>query len=349
MNNLRVLVFGAGAIGTYIGGSLALRGHTITFQEIPRAAEYLRQNGIRLTMGSHTEAIRNVKITDSLQECLSQGELDLAIFALKSYDTEAALNQIRPYAAAFPPTLCLQNGVDNELRIGEVIGNDKVIAGSVTSALGKPGPGQVTLERLRGIGISNAHNLSETIHNAFHDAKLNPQLFEKPIAMKWSKLLTNLLANASSAILDLTPAQIFAHQELFQLEIMQLREALAILRAKNIPIVNLPGTPVRALAFAAQSLPRWLSQPLLTRAVGGGRGAKMPSFHIDLRSGKGFSEVGWLNGAVVRAGLELGIHTPANHILTDTLTRLLERQISMETYRHKPEALLAHLNFIKPT
>ncbi len=42
---LKVLVFGAGAIGTYFGGSLALAGHQVVFVEKPAVAEELHERG----------------------------------------------------------------------------------------------------------------------------------------------------------------------------------------------------------------------------------------------------------------------------------------------------------------
>ena len=47
---LKILVFGAGAIGTYIGGSLALAGQQVFFVEQPKVAEELRQRGLRLDL-----------------------------------------------------------------------------------------------------------------------------------------------------------------------------------------------------------------------------------------------------------------------------------------------------------
>jgi len=104
-------------------------------------------------------------------------------------------------------------------------------------------------------------------------------------------------------------------------------------------VVDLPGTPVRALALAVR-LPHGLSRPLLRRAVGAGRGGKMPSFHIDLHSGRGLSEVGWLNGAVVRHGTLAGVPTPVNRLLDDTLQALTRAEIPLLEYSHRPERLL---------
>jgi 2-dehydropantoate 2-reductase len=350
-SQLNILTFGAGAIGTYIGGSLALAGHNVVFLEQAAVVEKLRERGLRL--GLALDKRRKVKeaflldpssfvIVPSLEEALLYGPFDVAIYALKSFDTPAAMEEIKPHADKMPPILCLSNGVENEPTIAEVLGPDKVIYGTVTSAIGRQAAGDIRLERLRGIGIAFSHPLSDRLVAAFNDAFLNARAFSDAEGMKWSKMLTNLLANPTSAILDMSAAEIYAHKGLYKLEIDMLRECLAVMQAQNIEVVDLPGTPVRALAFATQ-LPLWLSRPLLARAAGAGRGGKMPSFHIDLHSGRGKSEVDFLHGAVVRAGEKYGVPTPVNKILTDTLLDLTEGEITLEKYAQKPEKLLAEL------
>ena len=160
--------------------------------------------------------------------------------------------------------------------------------------------------------------------------------------MKWSKMLTNLLANPTSAILDMTAGEVFANRNLYKLEIDMLRECLAVMDAQGFKVVDLPGTPVRALAFATK-LPLWLSKPLLGRAAGTGRGGKMPSFHIDLHSGRGKSEVEYLHGEVVRAGEKYNVPTPVNKVLTETLLALTNKEIPLEEFAHKPEKLLKEI------
>ena len=160
--------------------------------------------------------------------------------------------------------------------------------------------------------------------------------------MKWSKMLTNLIANPTSAILDMTAAEVFANKDLYKLEIDMLKECIAVMQAQGFEVVDLPGTPVRALAFAT-TLPLWFSKPLLGRAAGAGRGAKMPSFHIDLYSGRGKSEVEYLHGAVVRAGEKFNVPTPVNKVLTETLMALTNKEISLEEFAHQPEKLLKKL------
>ncbi len=351
MSTLRILVFGAGAIGTYVGGSLALGGHTAVFLERPDVAADLRQRGLRLDLGAHAkQAPSGPRVLDpsafvvvsSLEEALSHGPFDVALYALKSFDTAAALAAWGPHTADLPPILCLSNGVDNEAELAAALGAERVIPGTVTSAIGRRAAGDIVLERRRGLGVWSGHALSQRLANALDDAGLQARLYPSAADMKWSKLLTNLPANASAAILDMTPAEVYAHPGLVRLELAMLREALAVMAAQGIHVVDLPGTPVRLLALAAR-LPAGVSRPVLARAIGGGRGAKMPSLHIDLHGGRGQSEVGWLNGAVVRFGARAGVPTPANSLLAETLTALTEGRLPPGDYARQPAKLLAAL------
>ena len=348
---LKVLTFGAGAIGTYVGGSLALAGHQVVFVEQPAVADDLRVRGLKLdltldkrrnTQDVSTLAPSSFVIVSSLEEAMRYGPFDVALFALKSFDAESALTGMQPYADKMSPILCLSNGVDNEPMIARVLGLDKVIYGTVTTAIGRRGAGDIVLEKLRGVGVASGHELSEKLVAALDGAYLNCRLYADAQSMKWSKMLTNLIANPTSAILDMTAAEVFENKKLYKLEIGMLSECLAVMKAQGLEVVDLPGTPVKALAFATR-LPLWLSRPFLGRAAGSGRGAKMPSFHIDLHSGRGKSEVQYLHGAIVRAGEKANIATPVNRVLTETLLALTRKEIPLEEYSHQPEKLLAKL------
>jgi 2-dehydropantoate 2-reductase len=348
---LKFLIFGSGAIGTYIGGSLALNGHAVTFVEREKNIEELKKRGLRLdlnlderrkTKDAFLIEASTLKFESSLESALKFTPFDVAIVALKSYDTPALIESMKPFAEKLPPILCLSNGVDNETLIAEAFGKDKVIYGTVTTAVQKKNVGDVVLEKLRGVGVATGHPLSETLVTVFNEAFLNCKLYPDALSMKWSKMLTNLIANPTSAILNLTAKQIFENKKLYKLEIDMLRECLAVMKAMHLEIVDVPGTPVRALTFATK-LPLWISKPLLARAAGSGRGNKMPSFHIDLYLGRGKSEVDYLHGAVVREGKRLGIPTPVNELLTKTLLALTKKEIPLEEFANQAEKLLSRL------
>lgn len=352
---MNVLIFGAGAIGTYFGGSLVLAGHHVVFVEQPKMVSELRERGLRLdltiderrkTKDAFVIEPRSFVIQPSLEEALKFGPFDVALFALKSFDTAVALEEMKPFAEKLPPILCLSNGVENEQAIARAFGADKVIYGTVTSAIGKRGTGDIVLEKLRGMGVAAGHVLSAKLVAALDGAYLKCRLYPDAHSMKWSKMLTNLIANPTSAILNMTAAQVFANRKLYKLEIDMLKECLAVMKAQGLEVVDLPGTPVKLLAFATQ-LPLWLSKPFLSRAAGSGRGAKMPSFHIDLYSGRGKSEVEYLHGAVVREGKRRNVPTPVNELLTNTLLSLTNKEIPLEEYAGQPEKLLKALTSLK--
>src|SRR5258708_5942740 len=154
MANLKILSFGAGALGTYIGGSLALEGEQLVFVEQPRVADDLRSRGLRLDLTLDTG--RNFKeasviapsafvVAGSLEDALRYGPFDVALFALKSFDTAAALEGMKPFAQKIPPGLCLSNGVENEAAIGNGLGVEKVIPRTFATPLCRRGHGAIVL------------------------------------------------------------------------------------------------------------------------------------------------------------------------------------------------------------
>ncbi|HNT56108.1 MAG TPA: 2-dehydropantoate 2-reductase N-terminal domain-containing protein, partial [Anaerolineaceae bacterium] len=245
---MRFLCFGVGAIGTYIGGSLMLSGRDVVFLDRPETAAEVRRNGLKLVLPHDERRLATPTIVESIEAALEQGPYDFALVAVKSYDTPALLDMLRPYRADLPAMICLQNGVENENRLRSLVGFPNVIPATVTSAVGRLGPGQIVLERLRGVGLAYTPRVFGLLM-AFDQAGLKPQIYADADAMKWSKLLTNLPANATSAILNWTPAQVFSHPGIFRLEVAQFREALAVMSAWPLRVYDLPGTPVRALAW----------------------------------------------------------------------------------------------------
>ncbi len=343
------LVFGAGAIGTYVGGSLALAGQRVVFIEQPTVAAELHERGLRLdvSIDKHRGAAEPLIIppgsfgcVSSLDEAMGHEPFAIAVFAMKSFDTAAAVEGIKPFADRMPPILCLQNGVDNEPAIAAVLGPDRVIAGTVTCSIARRAAGDIVLEKARGIGIAAGHALSERLGAALNMASLNAHLYPRPADMKWSKLLSNLPGSATAAIVDMSPAEVFAHPGLYELEMRMAHEALEVMAVQGIHAVNLPKIPVRALALAMR-LPPFLAHLVLLKVVGGGRGGKMPSFHIDLHAGRRKSEVEWLQGAVVHYGEKFGIPTPVNRLLTETLLSLVSGEVPITEFSRQPEKLIA--------
>jgi 2-dehydropantoate 2-reductase len=159
--------------------------------------------------------------------------------------------------------------------------------------------------------------------------------------MKWSKVVANLVGNATSGVLDMDPAAIYTDPGLFEVERDQLKEALAVMRARGLKPVSLPGTPVPLLAFAV-TLPAVLARTSLGLVVGSARGGKDPSLRGAIKGGPP-TEAGWLNGAVVRAGASLAVPTPVNEALARLADEAAADPDRRAWFQHRPDRLLEAL------
>ncbi len=333
---MNFLIFGTGAVGAYLGGKLARAGNSVTFLARPAWAEALRRDGLRLQRGAATQSIVVSEVLTELPVGFGLGDDSAILLTVKAFDCGAAAEAIRRRVLGRPPVVCLLNGIGNEETLAAAIGPDRVVAASLTTAVAAPSPGVIRVERERGLGLARV-SAGDPFTEAAEQAGLAVRHYGDASAMKWSKLLTNILANASSAILSWSAGEALAHPAIYRIEVEALREALRAMRAIGVRPVDLPGARVTWLARAVFLPPR-LSQPWLYRAAARGRGDKRPSLHHDI--GRGRSEVRWLNGAVVSVGEAARIPTPANRLLLSVMLDLVEARSDPAEWRGRPDRLI---------
>ncbi len=360
----KILIVGAGTIGCLVGGKLVRSGQDVTLLGRARLMDTISERG--LVIKSEDEV---VQVADLITMTAPPDDqtYDLIIFTVKAYDTATAAQAVVPNCAPRTAALSLQNGVGNEETLRRVLGDAvEILAGTITISAQFSSDNVLEMRTTKGgIGIAsvqgrygdnvlstpspsgrNPHCVIETVE-LFRAAGFETRGYKDYRAMKWSKLLLNMIANAPCAILDMPPEQVMADEQLFALERDAFREALRVMRAAKIRPVALPGYPVPLLAWLIDILPLALLKPLRGRVVGG-RGGKMPSLHIDLARrlaaplvvDKLLSEVEYLNGAVVRLADELGVSAPVNRAIYVTLSNILHGVERWEIYRGKPQWLL---------
>lgn len=341
---MHVLCYGAGAVGSLVGGRLsqsAAAAVTLLARRSHVAA--IRTWGLILEGPAGRTVCKAVDSVTSLDDVASPP--DLVILTVKAYQTADALADLGDLVRRGVPILSLQNGVGNEEAIAAT--GARVLAGAITISVSMPRPG-VVRQNTRGGGIALAsvgtgavggHDL-ESLAAPFRQAGFRTEVYPDYRAVKWSKLLLNIIGNASAAILDLPPGVVVRDPRLFHLEREAFLEAMRVVRGLGLRLVSLPGYPVPLLA-RVMALPEWVGRPVLSRRIGRGRGEKMPSLWEDLERGRTRSEVEVLNGAVACEGERLGIPAPANAILARAVLALAAGTRSRGEFRRNPQALVA--------
>jgi len=312
---MKVYIVGAGAVGTYLGDLL---------QTINVDVTYAPRN------------LADVMPVDA----------DVAIVAVKSYDTDRAIETLRK-AIQFPQKCVFvspQNGIGNEEKLAAAFGEDNVVAAALTVPVGRNhgnGHGEATKEG--GLAFAplgkNAYNW---LTAAFASTGLKAQVVHDWRALKWSKLALNIVANASCAILNVLPNRLVHYDEIFTLEIRAIREVRAVMHAMRISPIDLPRYPVRAMQGIA-TLPSPVSRKLLSSRVAGARGTKPPSLLLDLRAGRDQTEVDFLNGAVACAGRDHNVRTPVNAVYARVLEDIAHMPQLWAKYREHPDTLAAEV------
>jgi 2-dehydropantoate 2-reductase len=336
-----IIVVGAGAIGLLVAGRLAQSRQRIVLLARPAIGAAIQAQGLRILQGDHLHIVRDLAIITDPSELEQQDHSpELAILCVKGYDTAGALpalESLQPRAI-----LTLQNGIGNEELLAARFGADRIISGAITTSVEVELPGQVAVAKSGGIGLASMTSGQPIEHWAamFWAAGFRVRAYADYRAMKWSKALLNMLGNATAAILDLPVEQVYADRRLVALERRAFLEALQVMERLGIRPVNLPRYPAAWLVVALRMVPAPLLDPLLRRLIGGGRGGKPPSLQLDLARGNRRSEGEFLYGAVVRAAEQIGIATPVNRLLWETLRAIATGEVAWSVYRRRPEMLL---------
>jgi 2-dehydropantoate 2-reductase len=318
-SRLRVVVVGAGAVGSFLGGTLAAGGADVT---LLARRPFTGPDAGSLTLREGVEA-RSVAVRRLAADHGDLPAADVVIVAVKAFDLDAALATATRWPGAAVVTA--QNGVGAEAVADAWIPYPTpLLAASLTTAVEASADGDgVTRLRTGGIGVAVVRDddratgsaIARRLVEAWTAGGLPAMLVANADAMKWSKLLANLVGNATSAILDLDPAAIYRDRRMYPIERAQLLEALAVMRALGLQPVDLPGADIGMLLRGIR-LPAVVGRPLVARGIAGARGGKSPSLRLHVRGGgTGPTEAPWLNGAVAAAGAAAEVPTPVNAAL----------------------------------
>jgi len=346
---MKILVVGAGAVGSFLGTLLAAAGNDVTLVRI-----FELSSNEPMTLVSPDGAVQSFPVR-RVSRTEKAADPDLILFAVKM----PALREAMAPTLRWPgvPTLTVENGIGAEGIAAEVRSQAPLIAGSLTATLQLASENEIRWLGKGGLGLSaltpEARPSVRALRREFGRVGFRTAEIRDASSMKWSKLLANLTANATGAILDMDPDEIYRDPRLFAIERRQLRETLDVMHQLGLKPVGIPGAAVPWLARTVR-LPAWLGRPILARIMGGARAGKLPSLRIHVRAVEAGTppvtavageptEVRWMNGAVARFGVMTAVPTPVNGLLADLVEDVTADPERRAALRRNPTRLLAEM------
>jgi 2-dehydropantoate 2-reductase len=294
-------MMGSGGVGGLIGARLAHVGCDVSF--IARGAHLaaMRSHGLKLESQVENVHLRKVQATD---DPATLGPVDIVIFSVKLWDTEAAARQMLPLIGPETGVISLQNGVVKDDILRPIIGA-KALMGGVAymgTAIARPGVIQhtgtvqrVVFGEYDGRRSKRAEGLLEWCRKAGLDAAISGDIRRT----LWEKFAFLVAMAAVTASMRLPIGPIRSHPVTREFYLDAMREAAAVGRAHG---VHLPEDFAEERMAFVDTLPATMTA----------------SMHHDLERGNPL-EVQWLSGSVVDLGAAVGVPTPIHRAVRDIL------------------------------
>lgn len=298
---MKIAIMGAGAVGGYFGARLANAGADVAFIARGQHLLRMREYGLKLEGPLGDLEVKPVRVTDRPAEI---GPVDIVLFAVKLWDTEASGEACRPLLGEETAVVSFQNGVDSAERLVPILGVSHVAGGVAHIAATIAAPGvirqtgtmaRLTFGELDGTMSPRLQVLEQRCRAAGIDAHLvadiNRVIWEKFAFLAPLSGVASLTRAAKGMLLSDPDTRAFYRDA--------IAEVVAVARAKGVALPL--ETPDSILRFTD-------GLPAETK----------PSMLKDLERG-GRLEVEWLSGAVARLGVELGVATPIHRFIRTAL------------------------------
>jgi 2-dehydropantoate 2-reductase len=324
----RIAVIGAGAIGGYTGGHLAHNGFdVILIDPWPEHIETIRRDGLAIEGMTQEEFVcvrpKTMHLTEA-QELAKQKPIDIAMVAVKSYDTEWATRLIGQYLASDGYVVSLQNCM-NEERIAGIVGWDKTV-GCIPALLGAElyAPGRVRRTAARGASPYEVYRVGE-VHGRI------TQRLEQLAAMiatvdtvkattnlwgeRWSKLVVNGMANGVAAATGMSGNEMNRDEKIRRLSIRLAGEGVRVGQALGYQLEHIrmhqPETLARAAEGDRAALDEIETQIMASLNSNTRSDLARPSMGQDMYKGRR-TEIDFINGVIATKGAEVGVPAPTH-------------------------------------
>ena len=290
---MRILVYGAGAVGGFFGGLLARAGEDVRFVARGAQLEALRSTG--LVIDSTLLGRIAIPAISSAPTARESGSADLILVCVKTHQLAAVFDDLSAAVTDETVIVPLQNGVEADEQLSARFPRNVVLPSVVYVGATVETAGVVRHVAAGTIGIGANRAQDEPMLPLIRDVLAKsgqPVHVSRDIQReRWHKLMWNAAFNSVSAVTGQEPAHLLEHLPTRELVRNIMAEVLAVGRANG---VNLKPEDIdEHIAWTE-------------RAAG-----LKTSTMVDRERGRTMESDGLL-GVIVRKGRDAGVATPCS-------------------------------------
>ncbi|MFH1673760.1 MAG: 2-dehydropantoate 2-reductase [Pseudomonadota bacterium] len=299
---MKIAVFGTGAVGGYFGGRLAQSGEEVTFIARGKHLQAMKDNGLIVDSINGDFIVQSVQATDNPEDV---GIVDMVLVGVKAWQVSNAAVAMKSMVGPQTFVLPLQNGVEASSQLAAVLGQEHVLGGlcGLISYIAEP-------RHICHAGADPFIRFGELDNRPSDRVDWLRKAFERTSGITvnipsdihvaiWQKFVL-IAAWSGMGAITRTPIGIFRSQtgtrQMLERTIFEIYD---VARARGIELPE--DVVVKTMKFL-DALP----------AKG------TASMQRDIMDGKP-SELETQNGAVVRLGKEVGVETPVNNFIYNSL------------------------------
>ncbi len=295
-----IYIAGSGAMGCRFGYQLTKANHEVVLLDTwQKHIDAIKENGLKVVGAIEDNLPMNIITPKEATK-----EADLIILFTKAMQLEEMLSDIKGIIGKNTQVLCLLNGLGHEEVIKKYVDIENIIMGVTIWTAGLVEPGVV---KLQGVGTIDLQSLSATnkengllVTKVLNEANLNATYSEDVLASIWRKACVNGTMNSLCSLLEGTIGEVFNTKNAEAVVRKIINEFITVAKAEGVVIDEAEIVDyVNATAVKAA--------------------AHYPSMYQDLILNKRYTEIDYINGAVYRKGLKLGIETPYCKLITELI------------------------------
>jgi 2-dehydropantoate 2-reductase len=304
---MRIAAMGAGGVGGYFGARLQQAGHDVAFFARGRHLDAIRANGLTVE-SPHGNARLKVRVYEDPQQA---DVVDLVLFAVKLWDTEAAAERLRAVVGQDTVIIPFQNGVESIERLRRFFPERTVMGGSAYIATRIKSPGVIEhsgqMARLQfGPLLPSQRAAAERFLEICKSANIQAEIPEDIVRANWEKFVFLVGVSSATALARAPLGVVRSDPDLRWLFEQAMRETWRVGRARGVALAE---DYVEARLKFAEGLHADMKASL--------------AHDLDNR---GKLEAPWLCGAVARMAAELGIDAPVNRAVYAALKPYIHGQ-----------------------